>query len=151
MTVRRARPAEHETLTALSLRSKAAWGYDDDFMRRCLAELTITSADIALSDAFVAEGPGGSVDGFCLVRCAPPLARLVALFVEPCCMRTGVGRQLWWTAVSAARETGASILELDADPNAEDFYLAMGAHRVGEVPSDSIPGRMLPLMAFALS
>jgi hypothetical protein len=31
-------------------------------------------------------------------------------------------------------------------PNAEGFYRKMGAERVGETPSGSIPGRMLPLM-----
>jgi len=35
---------------------------------------------------------------------------------------------------------------IDADPNAEGFYLKMGAERVGESPSGSIPGRMLPLL-----
>jgi len=37
---------------------------------------------------------------------------------------------------------------LDADPDAEPFYLHHGARRIGEVPSGSIPGRMLPRLAF---
>ncbi|WP_067619878.1 hypothetical protein [Alicyclobacillus acidiphilus] len=41
-------------------------------------------------------------------------------------------------------------LTIRPDPNAEPFYLAMGAQRVGEVPSGSIPGRMLPLLQYLL-
>ena len=37
-------------------------------------------------------------------------------------------------------------ITLEADPGAEPFYLAMGAHRIGSVPSGSIPCRFIPLL-----
>lgn len=40
---------------------------------------------------------------------------------------------------------------IDADPNAEPFYRAMGAVRIGATPSGSIPGRELPLLEFTLT
>jgi hypothetical protein len=39
-------------------------------------------------------------------------------------------------------------MTIDADPHAEAFYLAMGAVRVGEAASESIPGRSLPRLAY---
>ena len=148
MTIRPALPEEDAALSALAIRSKAAHGYGEEFMRQCTAELTVTRDLIAASDTFVAKGPDGRILGFCRLVCTPPLANLTHLFVEPDAWRTGVGQRLWQTAVSRANRQGASMIELDADPNAEGFYAAMGARRVGEVPSGSIPGRMLPHMVY---
>jgi len=41
---------------------------------------------------------------------------------------------------------------VDADPNAESFYLACGADRCGEVPAPirGEPGRVRPQLAFVL-
>jgi predicted acetyltransferase len=38
------------------------------------------------------------------------------------------------------------VLAIQADPNAEPFYLSRGAVRVGTEPSQSIPDRVLPLL-----
>ncbi len=53
-------------------------------------------------------------------------------------------------AVEEARRLGATELLIEADPDAEPFYLKMGAERRTEVPSESVPGHMLPLLALAL-
>ena len=37
-----------------------------------------------------------------------------------------------------------------ADPNAVGFYERAGARVVGEIPSDSIAGRVLPLLVLAV-
>jgi hypothetical protein len=58
----------------------------------------------------------------------------------------GYDRALWEHAMVAARTLGLERLTLEADPGAEPFYLAMGARRIGSVPSGSIPGRVLPLL-----
>jgi hypothetical protein len=46
----------------------------------------------------------------------------------------------------AAAVAGFEYLEIAAEPNAEGFYRKMGAQSIGETPSASIPGRMLPLL-----
>ncbi len=62
----------------------------------------------------------------------------------------GGGAALFAHAVETARAEGASQLRISSDPNAEGFYVKMGARRVGEVPSRP-PGRMLPLLVFRLA
>jgi hypothetical protein len=37
-----------------------------------------------------------------------------------------------------------------ADPNAVGFYLRAGTRVIGEIPSDSIAGRVLPLLVLAV-
>jgi len=78
------------------------------------------------------------------------MAELDALFVEPAAMGQGVGRCLWRHAVVTAAKLGCSEMVWQSDPQAEGFYLAMGAQRAGASESTVIPGRMLPLMRFRL-
>ena len=78
------------------------------------------------------------------------VAELDALFVEPAAMGQGIGRRLWQHVVATARELGCSEMVWQSDPQAEGFYLAMGARRAGESESTVMPGRMLPFMRFAL-
>jgi hypothetical protein len=51
---------------------------------------------------------------------------------------------LWEHAVASALERGFQTLSLESDPNAEPFYLHMGAERIGE--REVTPGRVLPVM-----
>ncbi|MEC9346800.1 MAG: GNAT family N-acetyltransferase [Pseudomonadota bacterium] len=132
-------------LTDLALRSKAHWGYDAAFMAACVAELTITP-DMLDRDLFALAVEGGRVAGFCRVSIGESHAELEDLFVEPDLIGTGLGRALWTEAVRLARAAGATRIELDADPNAAAFYTAMGAAVIGQSPSGSIPGRVLPRM-----
>ena len=143
MHIRPARADEAPSLTELALRSKAHWGYDDDFMARCRDELTITPADVGRVD--VAELDGAVVG---MVRLEG--AAVEDLFVEPSVIGTGVGRALFRHVVRRAAAEGVEVLTIDADPHAEGFYRSMGATRVGEAPSGSIPGRLLPRLEVAV-
>jgi GNAT superfamily N-acetyltransferase len=67
-----------------------------------------------------------------VLRGDPPEIELSRLMVEPAAIGTGRGRQLWQHAVATARRLGATVLTVDSDPNAEGFYLRMGAVTVGE-------------------
>ena len=72
------------------------------------------------------------------------------LFVEPRHIRSGVGRALLAHAVAEARQRGAERLTILADPNATGFYERNDAVRIGEAPSDAVPGRLLPLYELRL-
>jgi N-acetylglutamate synthase-like GNAT family acetyltransferase len=149
MEIRRARADEAEHLTALSMRSKAYWGYDTAFMEACVPALTLSSARLAAEPFFVLE-EGGQVIGYAGLRIDGADAELTRLFVEPWAIGRGYGKQLWQHAVAAARRLGATCMRIEADPFAEAFYRAMGAERVGDAPSDAIPDRMLPLLTYIL-
>ena len=154
LRIRRAHLAEAPALTALVLRSKALWGYDDAFMALCRAELTVRPEAIAQGEVWVAERGGGLVGVLQLVPEDGQEGRAVEvrlIFVDPAAVRAGVGTALWRHAEAHARALGAGRLTLDADPNAVLFYQRMGMQVVGRSPSGSIPGRMLPRMAKALT
>jgi GNAT superfamily N-acetyltransferase len=145
--LRRAKPEEAAFLTALALRSKAHWGYDAEFMAGAARELILSSESIGRDEVWVIETSDGTVLGYYRVlRGEPPV--LEDLWVEPHRIGTGLGRILWEHAVGVARSTGASYMDLVADPNAVGFYERMGAVHLGEIASAIRPGRMLPRMRF---
>jgi GNAT superfamily N-acetyltransferase len=150
--IRPARPPEAEALGALCTRSKAHWGYDAEFMRLSAASLTVKAELIASGRVVVAEDDAGRVLG---VAAVAPMEEagsydLDRLFVEPDALRRGVGQALMRAAEEIARAEGALRLIILADPNAAEFYERMGAIRLGDAPSDSIPGRLLPLFRLDL-
>ena len=149
MIIRPAHPQETELLTGIALRSKAHWGYDPAFMRACVPVLTLTPARLLAERCFVAE-EGGRVIGFGGLRTVGDEAELTNLFVEPDAIGRGYGRCLWRHAVALACALGARRMRIEADPFAEPFYRAMGAARIGDAASEAIPGRMIPLLVFAL-
>ncbi len=148
--LRAALPHEAVLLTDLVLRAKAHWGYDEAFMAACRAELTLQPVHIETGYVWVAE-QGGRLAGVLEIAPGVPQACLEKMFVEPAFIGFGIGKHLWEKGEGLARDAGASELALDSDPYAEGFYLAMGAVRVGEAPSGSIPGRVLPRMVKRLA
>lgn len=144
LRIRRAQPAEAPQLSALAMRSKAHWGYDEAFMEACRAELTVRPETIEAGGVFVCECADGSIVGFCDVRPEDGLAEVYDVFVDPDAMGEGAGTLLWRRLEERVAELGLGIIAVDADPNAVGYYERMGARLVGEAPSGSIPGRMLP-------
>ena len=147
ISVRSARVGESQSLTALCVRSKAHWGYDEAFMRLSQASLTVSEAEIVERRVLVAERQG-LVFGVARVE---PDGELGLLFVDPRTINRGVGRALFEAAVALARRLGARRMAILADPNAAPFYERMGACFVSQAPSDAIPGRTLPLYEYDLT
>jgi GNAT superfamily N-acetyltransferase len=149
ITIRRARLSEADALSDLALPSKALWGYDEAFMAACKAELTVQPHANKAGEVWVAED-GKALVGVLEIVPKKPDAELRLIFVAPGRIGSGVGAKLWAHAEARARAFGASGITLDADPNSVGFYQRMGMQIVGESPSGSIPGRMLPRMRKAL-
>ncbi|HEV8613886.1 MAG TPA: hypothetical protein VGU22_00180 [Methylomirabilota bacterium] len=67
--------------------------------------------------------------------------------MRPRFMGQGLGCALFADAIARMGRHGGRILWIESDPNAEGFYLAMGARRVGEIASDPDGnGRVLPCL-----
>ena len=140
---------EAKILTELCLRSKAVWGYDEEFMQACRDELTLT-VTIMRSSYFMVAETAGELVGVAQVTVTGERALLDKLFVEPTRLRAGTGKTLFDWAVSAARDAGATTMTIEADPDAAGFYRRMGAVDDGIAPSGSIPGRFLPRLKLRL-
>jgi GNAT superfamily N-acetyltransferase len=149
--IRPARLDECELLNELALRSKGYWGYDAEFLKACRTELTLVPEDLARLTVRVAECTDGHVIAFyALGPLDDTTGEVRFFFVDPPFIGTGVGRRLFEDLLATARSAGMGSLRIDADPGAASFYERMGATQVGEMPSNSIPGRLLPSYEVAL-
>lgn len=152
VSLRPARGDETDALTELALRSKAYWGYDAEFIEACRTELTVDPEHVASGRVVVAV-VDGELGGFSTLVGEPPVAEVEALFVEPEHIGAGVGigTTLFVALCDAARVAGYTRLLIEAEPYAAGFYEHLGAVKIGDRPSGSIPGRTLPLLELDLA
>lgn len=150
MNVRRARPSESEELSALAIAAKALWGYSAQQLALWVVELRISPESILNEPTFVAEEDGHLIGVAQLDTRASPLA-VECLWVHPSAARQGVGTLLVRHLLAHAQAEGQSELHVDADPNAEAFYLHLGARRVGEIaaPIEGQPSRARPQLVLS--
>lgn len=153
LRIREAFPQEAKALSCLALRSKAHWGYSQEFLEACRAELTVNASRFGTEDyQCFAAVDGDSILGFyALEKESARSYELAALFVEPKHIGSGVGRSLIQHAIRVLAERGAERLIIQGDPHATEFYIAAGARQVGTRESDSIPGRDLPLFEIEMA
>lgn len=145
MHIRPATADDAGALSALAFHSKAHWGYSKAFMDACRDELTYPPEQLAAGGFQVAERDGAVIGFYGLVKISPDTLELEAMFVDPDSIGQGVGRALMAHALEAFAASGLARLVIQADPHAAAFYERAGGVLIGERPSDSIEGRMLPL------
>lgn len=148
--IRPARPDEAAILSEVAFRSKAYWGYDAALMELCRPLLTYTEALIDEGQFWVYDAPP-VVGLYRLLPSDDQTIILEDLFIAPEAIGRGLGDQLFQHAVAQARQQGAALLTLEADPHAEGFYRKQGMERCGERPSTIFPNQALILMRLRLS
>jgi diamine N-acetyltransferase len=149
MIIRKAKREDAGVLSRLAFRSKAFWGYSDDFLEACREDLTVSPEFIDTSDVFVAELEDEIIAFYSLVR-SKVKGELRDFFVAPEMIGKGIGKKLWEHMTETARKLQIQKVFIHSDPNAERFYEAMGAKRIGEVVSSVFPNRKLPLMEYQI-
>jgi len=149
VNIRPAQGHEAKALTAIALEAKAFWGYPADTIESWKQELTVSTRTVTSRPTFVAM-IRDEIVGFYSLSPSHDAWKLEDLWVLPRFMDRGIGRALVAHALETAARGGASSVTVDADPNAESFYLACGADRCGEVPAPirGEPGRVRPQLAF---
>ena len=145
--IRRAKPTDAETLTAIAHAAKRHWHYPEEWITRWLPDLTITAEFIDTNEVYVAIIDDAIV-GCCALVVSPGLAEIEHMWIRPEQMGAGVGRRLFEHARTRAKELNITAVELSADPYAEGFYERMGAKRIGDVPAgmQGDAARVLPRM-----
>jgi len=123
--------------TLLSLKLDLPWG--------SLPSLILPGVVIAL----VGFAEAAAISRACAVADGEACVEL--LYVEPATIGCGVGRVLWQDLCLRAALAKATTVRIEADPHAVGFYERMGPVRIGDCPSGSIPGRMLPLLRASVS
>ena len=151
LKIRRALPGESDTLTKIAFAAKRHWHYPEEWIALWQDSLTITDAYFADHQVFVAE-TRDTIAGFYALVQTTDAWELDHLWIDPDFMGRGIGRALFTHAIQQLKLAApGAILDIEADPNAESFYLHMGAKRIGEISRDW-QGliRTLPHLRFAI-
>jgi GNAT superfamily N-acetyltransferase len=146
-----ATPEDADALTRIAFAAKRYWGYPENWMKHWRDSLTITP-EFVRNNTVHAAVSGGEPYAFYALTGAGRELELEHLWVSPGWIGSGAGRLLFEHAMREAARRGSSAVAIEADPNAEGFYLRMGARRVGENVYE-IEGRKrkLPLLTVELS
>ena len=149
MQIIRARPEDAAALTEIAFAAKRHWGYPERWIQVWSDILTVTPELVTRNPTFSATEDGCAVGFYSLTP--KPRPDLNHLWVLPSAMGRGIGRALFEHAVEQAKELGFATFEIEADPNAEAFYLHMGAKRTGTNVTE-IDGqrRDLPLLMYQM-
>jgi GNAT superfamily N-acetyltransferase len=139
MHLREATIADIPQLNELALLAKGRWDYTSEQLERWRPDLEVPPASLVTRPVCVAEIEGVVV-GFVQVAMDVQPWDLWGMWVHPAHARKGVGKALLAWAQHLAHKAGQLEITIDADPNAEAFYLSCGAHRVGHIPAP-IEGR----------
>ena len=145
MIIRPAHSCESEALTSLAFAAKAFWGYTRQQLDAWSNELRVSPESILEQPTYVAE-EGGRILGVVQLNTSSIPWQVECLWVHPDGTRQGIGARLMRKALAYAQAHGQRELHIDADPNAEAFYLHIGARRVGALsaPIAGKPQRVRP-------
>ena len=150
LRIRAAAFSDVPVLCDIAWAAKAHWPYPPEWLESWRAALSLTAPDLERWRVRVAELRALGVVGFSAASTGAPSWVVEHLWVLPASHGLGVGRALLLDVLAAARMSGATVVELDADPHAEPFYLRMGGTRVTTIPAPmpGDPGRQLPRIHF---
>jgi len=148
---RRAQVRDAKVLSGIAFAAKQHWGYPDEWMEQWRSELRLTSAHINAQPVYVAK-QAGKIVGFFGLNLLEDEKYLEHLWLRPAWIGRGLGRALFVEAVRQARIARVPVLRIKSDPNAELFYLKMGAVRVG-LERYQLHGKIcreVPLLAYSI-
>jgi len=145
----RSKPSDASVLTEVIKKTKRHWGYTDEEMLLWDDELTITSDEIEEQEVFHLIVDGIIVGLYALELKDKRECEIEHMWLLPDHIGKGFGRKLFTHLVETARNSGAQTIRIVSDPNAEQFYVKMGARKVGEQKS-KIPDRVLPVLELNL-
>jgi ribosomal protein S18 acetylase RimI-like enzyme len=150
MKIQRVKPDQAEALTTIAFAAKRHWGYPESWIQFWAPLLTISPEWIEIYDTYCACMQGRPA-GFYALSFEGERARLEHLWVSPEFMLQGVGSRLLCHALARCEQAGTCVLEIESDPNAQEFYEKMGAHKIGEVLSE-VKGepRALPVLEIVI-
>ena len=151
LRMRQAQISEADELAHLAMASKAHWNYTPEQLAMWRGELTVPPDAIFNGRAYVGEIDRTLVAMMVLIP-AKITWRLSHFFVAPNRMKQGIGKAMFDYAIATAQKQGARAIAIDADPNAEPFYLACGAIRSHAIaaPIGDDANRIRPQMLFAM-
>lgn len=136
---------DNETLTEITKKSKAYWGYSDEQMENWSELLTITKSYIETNRVYKLLIDDLTIGYYSFIYLNEKEVKLDNLFVLPNYIGNGLGNLLMNDFLNRIKNTEIEKIILDSEPNAEKFYERFGFIKIGQIET-TIKDRYLPIM-----
>lgn len=138
---------EAAALSDIAIESKGHWGHSREQLEIWRKDLQISTEYIETNTVETIWQETSKVGFIAIKREPEPI--LDHLWLLPKAIGRGFGKLAFRRAIVLAEKMGIETLTIISDPDAEGFYLRMGAERIGEI--SSIPqNRMLPQLLYRI-
>ena len=126
--------------------SKSYWGYSESFLNKFMKDWRLTQDYIEKYKVMGHFDNNEWVAFFSFSDKEEPM--LDNFFLKPTHIGRGIRSIMWQEAIRHIRHQNWKSFQLIADPNAELFYLKMGAFITSNL--ETYPGRIVPVMTYCL-
>lgn len=150
MNIEKASIDDHETLTAITKKSKAYWGYSADQIEIWSPFLTVSKEYIQTNLVFNLRLDNEIVGYYSFFYESENTIKLDNLFVLPEFIGKGFGKVLVNDFLVRLKDQNFQKVVLNSEPNAENFYTKFGFVKVGQIET-SIKDRYLPIMELKIN
>ncbi|WP_346961961.1 GNAT family N-acetyltransferase [Clostridium sp.] len=147
INIRRAKVGEASILTNIAINSEAYWGYDEEYMESFKDTYGVSENYISNYPTFLIED-NQIIIGFYSFLMNAGETELEYFFINPDYIGKGYGKLLWNHVIENAKSLNIKQLEIVTSPEAIDFYIKMGAVKIGEVESLVKVGRKIPRLIY---
>ena len=146
MRLIKAKPSDHKSLSYITKKSKAYWGYPAKLLKSWNDVLTITPDYIVKNVVWKLSNKDEDMAYYSLIKGAKKTTVVLDyFFILPKYIGKGYGKMLLEDVFKTSFQLGYKEITLKADPNASLFYLKNGFKVYGK-EATSVKGRFLPKM-----
>jgi N-acetylglutamate synthase-like GNAT family acetyltransferase len=145
MDILKAELTDNEILTSITKKSKAYWGFSEDILKEWEHLLTITKDYIEKNKVYKLVQNEQIIGYYSYFSTDENTIKLDNIFILPEFIGKGFGKILMNDFLKNIKQIGIIKVTLDAEPNAEKFYMTFGFETIGQLES-SIKDRYLPIM-----
>ena len=145
MKIEKAIIEDAKELTELTILSKSYWHYSEQQIEDWKNDLTITEGYILEKEIYKLINENKIIGYYSFFKSNNSDLKLDNLFVAPISIGKGIGKKLMIDFFKRILMIEFDRVILDADLNAEKFYLHLGFKVIGKLET-SIENRYLPIM-----
>ena len=143
--------ADLQEINELFYKSKAFWGYDENYMNKFMSHFGLTE-DYLMTNAVYLNRQDKKLLGFYSFVIDGKELKLDCFFINPDYIRQGIGTRLWAHCCHTVKETyKRNRFILFSDPHAEKFYMKMGCKKIGTHESSIGGNKYIPILEYCLS
>jgi GNAT superfamily N-acetyltransferase len=74
--------------------------------------------------------------------------QLDSFFIDPEYIGQGFGKKMWLECINTGLKYNRESFIIEADPNAEEFYIKMDCYKIREIESSVQAGRLVPILGY---